>query len=170
MIKEQITSERDKAIKEIELKELIEDIKKDSDYSLFKFMDAYKFGEKGINRIHDWEYVFSYFFGCNSKKEMREKYSCSGVYFLNGMYIGRANNIKDRVKRHIIDAINSKHNNHILSKNIQRRLLFGEPMELMIISDNEEDEFDLINKIGKNIKLCNVTKKNDIPKTFMYNN
>ena len=128
-------------------------IENNDDYSVFRFMDV---SSEKTNRIHDWEYVFSHFFGCSSKKEMRDKYAISGVYFLNGMYIGKSHNIKNRIKRHIINAITSRHNNNKLLSSIQNKLLSGEPMELMILSYNQKDETALIKSVGESIKLCNI--------------
>lgn len=65
----------------------------------------------------------------------------SGVYMIDGHYIGRTNNITDRIPTHIAESFRQKH--PVKCQRILERLKVG-PLRVIQLSLNEEDEMGLI--------------------------
>ena len=128
---------------------------KESVFSKIEF----KYENKNMEiTIQDWDVFFSQFFGVKSKKEMCEVYGKSGVYCIDGVYIGRSKNIKDRLKKHICSSINSKHTNKKLQYHIQQKIINNETIALIILSNKCSDETKIIKEMNQKIKLFNKTK------------
>lgn len=77
-----------------------------------------------------------------------ENFINSGVYMLGGRYVGRSNDIKTRVKRHIIEAINLRHYNENLQNLILNHILENKPLKFEVLSNlnTHQEEQNFINK------------------------
>jgi hypothetical protein len=114
--------------------------------------------EGAYNAIHDWKSFFYEFclVDCDFWKETsinhnNTRSNKSGVYMINNIYIGKSNNIYNRIKQHIGSAINTRHYNLMLQDSICDCLFYGKNIDLKILSNDTKDESRLIREYQKQL-------------------
>lgn len=91
--------------------------------------------------VVNWD-VFLYIL---SGKVMSKEFSSPGVYMLNNFYIGKSDNIRSRIKQHIIRSLKGNHYNMDLQERIVRCITL-QSLPFDIISRDPNDEIGLISK------------------------
>lgn len=74
----------------------------------------------------------------------------SGVYIIQGFYVGQSIDIVSRISSHMYDAMSDRHPNDLLGMNIKRRMQGDEYLNIHIVSHDIYDEQNAINVLEMN--------------------
>lgn len=110
-----------------------------------------------FNRVVDWKVFFMDFMGIDDSYFKGDGGELGGVYKIDDVYIGQSFNIRNRLKKHISNSINGRHNNKKLMYYIMNKISMGEKFNFEILSRNIRDERYFMEKLDRNKMFCNLS-------------
>lgn len=132
-----------------------------NDFFILDYVDAGFYYDnnkcKPTTRVLDWDRFFEYFFDADEDFFKSNYGRTAGVYVIDNYYVGRSIKLRNRLKNHVLSALNGRHDNYKLANRLISKIAAGEKMSLEVVSHNPDDEYIVCkNLLDKGYSLANV--------------
>lgn len=107
--------------------------------------------ENRVDRFNFWKQV-------SFHPKFEDRFKKEGIYIIDGIYVGKSVHINNRIKKHVLSAINDEHVNKKLGLHIKDKLFSGEELKVQWIKTTASayNEAVVINHmLNKGVQLLN---------------